>query len=95
MMIDKISGVTPLNTIQSTRKTSSVATSKAASDTISVSEEAKAMADAYYLNEVKASTPDVRADLVEQVKAKIQDPNYLTQAVIGSTADALLASFGL
>ena len=94
-MIEKISGVQPINTIQSTKKTGYVAEEKVTPDTISVSEEAKAMADAYYLNEVTASTPDVRADLVEQVKAKIQDPNYLTQAVIGSTADALLASFGL
>ena len=95
MMIDKISGVNPLNNVQNTKRTSSADNVKSAPDSISVSDEAKAMADAYYLNKVADETPDVRADLVEQIKQKIQDPNYLNDATISATADRILSSYGL
>ena len=62
---------------------------------VSISKEALAKADEYYLNQVAAETPDVRADRVAEVKAKIQDPNYLNSAVIASAADKIMESFGL
>ena len=60
-----------------------------------MADEAKAAAEAYYLNQVAEETPDVRQDLVAAIKEKIKDPNYLNQAVIASTADRILASYGL
>ena len=95
MMIDKISGVNPLNNVQNAKRTSSAEDVKSAPDSISVSDEAKAMADAYYLNKVADETPDVRADLVEQIKQKIQDPIYLNEATISATADRIMTSFGI
>lgn len=47
------------------------------------------------MKEVAAATPDVRADRVAEVKAKIKDPSYLNDAVIQSTADRIMASYGL
>lgn len=94
-MIDKISGVNPLNNVQSAKRTSSAENIQSAPDSITVSDEAKAMADAYYLNKVAGETPDVRSDLVEQIKQKIQDPNYLNDAVISATADRIMESYGL
>ena len=52
-------------------------------------------AEVYYMSEVAKETPDVRADLVAEIKAKISDPSYLNSAVIESTADKILSSFGL
>lgn len=95
MMIDKISGINPLNEVQSTKRTSSAENVKSSPDSIDVSDEAKAMSDAYYLDKVAEETPDVRTDLIEQIKQKIQDPNYLSEAVISDTADKLLTSYGL
>jgi len=95
MMIDKISGINPLNEVQNTKRTSSAENIKSSPDSIDVSDEAKAMANAYYLDKVAAETPDVRSDLVEQIKQKIQDPNYLSEAVISDTADKILSSYGL
>jgi len=95
MMIDKISGINPLNEVQSTKRTSSAENVKSSPDSINVSDEAKAMSDAYYLDKVAEETPDVRTDLIEQIKQKIQDPNYLSEAVISDTADKLLTSYGL
>ncbi len=95
MSIDKIGGVNPLNNVQSTRRTNETAKSSFGSDSISVSAEAKEAAEVYYMNQVAAETPDVRADRVAEVKAKLQDPNYLNNIVIASAADKLMESFGL
>ncbi|MBQ5492150.1 MAG: flagellar biosynthesis anti-sigma factor FlgM [Treponema sp.] len=94
MMIDKISGVNPLNNVQNTKRTNATASIKAGKDSISVSDEAKKLSDAYYLKQVADETPDVRTDLVEQIKQKIKDPNYLSSATIEATADRILAAYG-
>ena len=94
MMIDKISGVNPLNNVQNTKRTNATASIKAGNDSISVSDEAKKLSDAYYLKQVAEETPDVRTDLVEQIKQKIKDPNYLSSATIEATADRILAAYG-
>ena len=49
MRIDQIGGVNPLNNIQNTKRTQSTDSYKSASDSISVSDDAKVMAEAYYL----------------------------------------------
>ena len=95
MMIDKISGINPLNNVQTSKRTAVTEGSYAAKDEISVSDEAKELAETYYLNKVAADTPDVRMDLVEQVKLKIQDPNYFSDANIAATADKILSSWGI
>lgn len=94
MMIDKIGGVSALNNVQNTRKTERPSNVKD-SDSISVSKEAEKMAEAYYLDKVSQETPDVRADRIAEVKAKIKDPSYLSNAVIQSAAEGIMASFGL
>lgn len=95
MGIDKIGGLNPLDNTQGERKTSAFSQTKRSSDSIAVSDEAREMAAVYYAKQVAAETPDVRADRVAEVKAKLQDPNYLNDAVISSTADNIMASFGL
>lgn len=95
MSIDKIGGINPLNNVQNTRRTNEPAKTDFGSDSISVSKEAREAAEVYYMNQVAAETPDVRADRIAEVKAKLQDPNYLNNAVIASAADKLMESFGL
>ncbi len=94
-MIDKIGGINPLNNVQNTRKTANVSKPVFEADEVSVSPEAMAKAEEYYLSKVAAETPDVRADRVAEVKAKIKDPSYLNDAVIKSAAEGIMASFGL
>jgi negative regulator of flagellin synthesis FlgM len=95
MMIDKLGYINPIDTVQSTQRTASTKPVSPRPDTIALSTEAQEMAEAYYLAQVASETPDVRHDLVEQIKARIQDPGYLNSAVINSVADKLLDSFGL
>ena len=95
MMIDKIGGVTLPTSVQNTKRSNGTESYKAAPDSINVSEEAKEAARAYYLNQVAEETPDVRADRIAEVKAKLKDPNYLNAAVISATAERIMASYGL
>ena len=94
-MINGVNNVTQLNNVQNIRKTDNSAKVKAESDSISVSKEAVEMAEAYYMDKVAADTPDVRADRIAEVKAKIKDPSYLGNAIIQSTAEKLMTSYGL
>ena len=94
-MINGVNNVTQVNNVQNLRKTESSAKVDREYDSISVSEEAKEMAEAYYLEKVANETPDVRADRVAAVKEKLKDPNYLNDAVIKSAADKFLSAIGL
>ncbi len=95
MIIERLGGLDPLKNVQSSQRTVNKAPVKMGEDTVSVSAEAKEMAEAYYLSEVASSTPDVRADLVSQIKEKIKDPSYINNAVVSSTADKFMDSLGL
>ena len=95
MMINKLGGINPLDNIKNTQKTSAKAAVSASSDSINISAEAREMSEVYYMSEVAKETPDIREDLVAKIKAKINDPSYLNSAVIESTADKILDSFGL
>lgn len=96
MMVQNISGINPINNVQNTRRTNGTERTPIAdmTDSISVSDEAKEAARAYFLNQVAEETPDVRSDLVASVKEKIKDPNYLNSVTIGSAADRILDSWG-
>lgn len=95
MMINRLSGVSPIQNTQPTSRASKTENVKSSPDSISISDEAKEMARAYFMHQVAEETPDVREDLVAQIKEKIKDPNYLNNAILGSTADKIMASYGL
>ena len=93
MTIDKLGGINPLNNMQNSQRTIAKTTVSLGADSISVSKEAQELAEAHYLSEIAAETPDVRTELVEQVKLKIQDPSYLNERVFQSVADSILATY--
>ncbi len=94
-MVTKINVTNPITNLQNTRKVSASKSVTSFSDEIEVSAQAKEAAEAYYLETVAKETPDVRADLVEQIKVKIQNPNYLSAETISATADQILSAYGL
>jgi negative regulator of flagellin synthesis FlgM len=93
MMIDRLGGINPLNPVSEPTKAHKVLPARNAGDLISVSDESRAQADAYYLAQVAAETPDVRMSLIEAVREKIKNPAYITGAVIDSVAKNMLASW--
>lgn len=95
MMINGVNNVTQVNNVQNLRKNEGASKVSRETDSISVSAEAKEMAEVYYMEQVAKETPDVRADRVAEVKEKLKDPNYLNDAVINSAADKFLSALGL
>ena len=94
-MINSINNVSQVNNVQNLRKTESTSKVTSEADSITVSAEAKEMAEVYYMEKIAKETPDVRADRVAEVKEKLKDPNYLNNAVISSAADKFLSALGL
>jgi negative regulator of flagellin synthesis FlgM len=95
MTINSIGGANPLDTLNKTQRTRNTARPSQSSDTIHVSSEARQKAEAYYLAEIAASVPDVRAELVERIKDKIKDPAYINSAIVESTAAKIIEAYGL
>jgi len=94
-MINGVSSVNQVNNVQNLRKTEGASKVSKEVDSISVSAEAKEMAEVYYMEKVANETPDVRADRVAEVKEKLKDPNYLNNVVLNSAADKFLSAIGL
>jgi anti-sigma28 factor (negative regulator of flagellin synthesis) len=95
MTITGLGHINPVDNHTNTKGTRGAPPSDAARDVINVSEEALKKAEAYYLAEIARDTPDVRADLVERMKQKINDPSYLTAEIIDATASKIMDAFGL
>ena len=53
------------------------------------------MAEAYYLKGIADETPDVRSDLVAQIKEKIKNPDYLNAQTISATAEKIMQAYGI
>lgn len=94
MSIERLGSIDPLAAYGRNQKANR-AQADDNSDSIVVSEEARIKAELFRLNEVVQSAEDVRMDRVEEVKRKLQDPNYINDKVLSSVADKILESFGL
>jgi negative regulator of flagellin synthesis FlgM len=94
MTIDRLGPVDPVTKINKTGKPTKVE-KQAPTDTVAVSEEARRSAALQQTADIVRATPDVRMDRIEEVKAKLQDPNYIDETVVEAVADRLLDVFGV
>lgn len=94
MTIDRLGPVDPVAKYNKTGKPTKVA-KQAPTDTVAVSEEARRSAALQQTADIVHSTPDVRMDRVEEVKAKLQNPDYINDAVLEAVADSLMDVFGI
>lgn len=95
MMIDKMNGVFPLGETKGVQKTSNASNPIFPNDTVSISQEARDAEEIRFLKEVADETPDVRMDKVEAFKAKLNDPNYINDALLAKTADKFMEALGI
>lgn len=94
MMIDRLGGIDPLKNAQSTHKPHKVS-GTTQTDSISVSAEAKELAEVYYAMEAAGAAPDVRSEKVAEVLQKMKDPDYINKSVVDMVADRLMDVYGL
>ncbi|HOX17154.1 MAG TPA: flagellar biosynthesis anti-sigma factor FlgM [Spirochaetales bacterium] len=89
MTIDRLNATDP---IQNPKKPANVGRAKdvRSGDTIALSAEAREKAELFAGIEIAKAAPEVRADRVAELKAKLDDPRWIDQAVIEATADRIL-----
>ena len=59
-------------------------------DSVSFSDEARLKAEVYRVSEEVKATEDGRAHRVAEVKAKLQDANYIDDKVLDTVADRIM-----
>ena len=89
MTIDRLNSIDP---IRDPKKTSSAGRAEKGgkADSISISSDAAEKAELFNALEIAKAAPDVRADRVAALKAKIEDPSYINDTVLNATADRIL-----
>ena len=94
MTIDRVGSIEPIQPGKKTDRASQV-NQTPRTDSISISSEAVEKAELYRVKELADAAPDVRADKIEELRAKINDPSYISKELLNATADRLIdALFG-
>ncbi len=94
MMIDKLGSLDPIKQYNKTGKIDRPNEIKA-KDSIEVSAEARAKSEVFMATEAARAAPDVRIDLVDAVKLKIQNPDYINDAILTAVAEGILKNLGI
>ncbi len=89
MTIERVGQPDPISRSNKTDKTARARNGER-SDAIEVSAEARSKSEVYNATELARSAPDVRWELVQKAKEKLQDPNYLTREVLEKVADGII-----
>jgi len=93
MTIERLGPVDPVQRYSQTEKTQRAA--KPENDSVDFSDEAKMKAEVFQIAEQVRKAPDVRADRVEEVKMKLEDPNYIDDIVVEHVAEQIMDMFSL
>lgn len=94
MTINRIGPTDPVNKSAKTNKVQKTQ-SQNNSDSIKVSKSAISKSELIKAASVAKNAPDIRADRVAEVKAKLEDPNYINDKVINVVAEKIMEDFGL
>jgi negative regulator of flagellin synthesis FlgM len=62
-------------------------------DSITISAEASRKADLLRITEMAKAAPDIREARVAELRAKINDPSYLSRQTLEATADRIFDAF--
>ncbi|HBD93808.1 MAG: hypothetical protein A2015_00885 [Spirochaetes bacterium GWF1_31_7] len=92
MGIDKIGSVNGMNDYSKVSSVSKVKKNEAL-DSVSISSKAEELNENKRIMDMINEVPDVRADRVKELKAKINDPAYINDKLISGLADKLLNPF--
>ncbi len=93
MTIERLGPVDPVQRYSQTEKTQRAA--KPENDSVDFSDEARMKAEILHIAEQVRKTPDVRADRVEEVKKKLEDPNYIDDVIVEHVAEQIMDMFSL
>jgi anti-sigma28 factor (negative regulator of flagellin synthesis) len=92
MTIDRVGPVDPVQNLKKARGPDKPRKSEGA-DSIHVSEEARSKAEVYQAAELAKGAPEIRWELVEAVKKRLEYPNYISDQVVRTVAERLMEYF--
>lgn len=93
MMVDRIGSMDPVQPGKKNGRLNQV-DQMAKTDSISFSSVAIERSRLDRAIDLALAAPDVRADRVAELRAKINDPSYINDRIVEATADKILESFG-
>ncbi|MBT3273591.1 MAG: flagellar biosynthesis anti-sigma factor FlgM [Spirochaetales bacterium] len=94
MTIDKLGPINPVSKYNKTEKVSKPS-NRDKTDSISFSEEAKSKGEVYKITEEVKLSPEIRQDRIDEVKKKLEDPNYIDEKVVEMVAEKVMDLFEL
>lgn len=89
MTIERVGQLDPLQNTNKTNRSPKTASVRG-SDSISLSSEAREKGEVFRAFEMAKATPDIRADRIAELKAKINDPAYINDSVVSMTAERIV-----
>jgi negative regulator of flagellin synthesis FlgM len=95
-MINTIGSIGSVNPILSDGKINALSQSNrfTSTDSIDLSSEGLKKSEMYRINGIIDAAPDIRLDVVERIKERINDPSYINDEVLNATTDRLMEAFG-
>jgi hypothetical protein len=94
MSIERLGSSDPLSAYSKNQNTNRILP-RGGADSINVSDEARLKSELFRLNQHVRNVDDLRMDRVEEVKLKLQDPNYINDTVVSTVANKIMGAFGL
>ena len=94
MTIERIGFPDPISRFNKAEKAQKT-NRKEGKDSISFSQDAKQKAELYNATETVKMVSDVRLERLEEIKQKLEDPNYITEKVIEDLAEKLMDRFNI
>ena len=89
MTIDRLNSVDPIRDPQKP-SLGGKAEKAGGGDSISISSDAAKKAELYKALELAKAAPETRSDRIAELKAKVNQPSYINDAVVSMTADRII-----
>ncbi len=94
MTIERLGPVDPAHRYSQTEKTKAPKADPQ-NDSVAFSDEARLKADLHRVGEQVRQASDVRLDRVEEVKQKLENPDYIDRRVVEHVAEQIMDMFNL
>jgi negative regulator of flagellin synthesis FlgM len=94
MTVDRIGSLDPIQPGKKPGRSGQVSRSENI-DSIYLSSEALEKSDLHQAKELIFAAADVRAERIQEMKSKINDPSYINETILKTTADKIIDTWGI
>ena len=94
MTIERINVPDPISKFKKTENISKPSKTRE-KDSVELSSESKLKAEVLQATDIAKSSPSVRAERIEEVKKKLEDPSYINDRVVDAVAEKIMNLFDI